>query len=87
MGIPIPNGNTYKYFKKGWSTPDPLAILYAMYRYAEKLEGHYNLTLKELKSIRDKRPDDFVGMDPVTIFALDEDSFKDMLRTVANNYP
>jgi len=87
MGIPIPNGNSYKYFKKGWSTPDGTAILYAMYRYAEKLGGHFNFTLKELKSIRDNRPEDFVGMDPVTIFALDEDAFKEMVRQLANEYP
>ena len=87
MGIPIPNGNTYKYHKKGWSTPDGPAILFALYKYAEKLNGHYSMTLKELQSIRDNRPDDFIGMDPVTIFALDEAAFKDMLRQLANDYP
>ena len=87
MGIPIPNGNSYKFYKKGWSTPDGVAVLYALYRYAEKLGGHYNTTLKELKTIRDNRPDDFVGMDPVTIFALDEDAFKDMLIQLSNEYP
>ena len=87
MGIPIPNGNSYKYHKKGWSTPDGAAILYTLYRYAEKLGGHYNTTLKELKMIRDNRPDNFVGMDPVTVYALDEDAFKDMLRQLANEYP
>ena len=45
------------------------------------------MTLKELQSIRDNRPDDFVGMDPVTVFALDEVAFKDMLRQLANDYP
>ena len=87
MGIPIPSGKSYKYNKKGWSTPDGAAILYAMYRYAEKLGGHYNTTLKELKMVRDNRPEDFIGMDPVTIFALEEDAFKDMLRQLANDYP
>ena len=87
MGIPIPNGNTYKYHNKGWSTPDGPAILFALYKYAEKLNGHYSMTLKELQSIRDNRPDDFIGMDPVTIFALDEAAFKDMLRQLANDYP
>jgi hypothetical protein len=43
--------------------------------------------LKELKNIRDNRPQDFVGMDPVTIFALDEDAFKEMVRQLANDYP
>ena len=87
MGIPLPNGNSFKYYKKGWTTPDGIAILYAMYKYAEKLEGHYNMTLKELRQIRANRPDNFVGMDPVTIFALNDDDFKDMLRQLANEYP
>ena len=78
---------SYRFTKKGWSTPDGTAILYAMYRYAEKLGGHFNITLKELKNIRDNRPQDFVGMDPVTIFALDEDAFKEMVRQLANDYP
>ena len=87
MGVPIPTGNSYRFTKKGWSTPDGAAIIYALYRYAEKLGGHYSMTLKELKTIRENRPDDFVGMDPVTIFALDEAAFKDMLRQLANDYP
>ena len=87
MGVPIPTGNSYRFAKKGWSTPDGTAILYAMYRYAEKLGGHFSFTLKELKSIRDNRPEDFAGMDPVTIFALDEDAFKEMVRQLANEYP
>lgn len=87
MGIPIPNGNSYKYFKKGWSTPEPAAILYALYKYAEQLGGHYTMTLTELQKIRNERPDNFVGMDPVTIFGLNEEALKDMLREIAGNYP
>jgi len=87
IGVPIPSGNTYRFTKKGWSTPDGIAILYAMYQYAEKLGGHFNMTLKELKNIRDNRQEDFFGMDPVTIFALDEDAFKEMIRQLANDYP
>ena len=87
MGVPIQNGNSYRFFKKGWSTPEPAAILYALYRYAEKLGGHYTMTLTELRKIRNERPENFPGMDPVTIFGLDEDSFKEMLREIANNYP
>lgn len=87
MGIPIASGNSYKYNKHGWSTPDGAAILYTLYRYAEKLGGHYNTTLKELKSVRDNRPEGFIGMDPVTVYALEESAFKDMLRQLANEYP
>ena len=87
MGIPIPSGNSTKYYKTGWSTPEPIAILYALYRYAEKLGGHYNMTLKELASIRAQRPDGFIGMDPVVLFGLENEAFKDMLRDLANLFP
>lgn len=87
MGIPIPSGNSHKYFKKGWSTPEPAALLYALYKYAEKLGGHYTMTLTELRKIRNERPENFVGMDPVTIFGLEEDAFKEMLREIAGRYP
>lgn len=87
MGIPLPSGNSYRFNKKGWTTPVAAAILYALFRYAEKLDGHYSLTLKELKSVRDKRPDGFIGMDPVTIFGLDDANFKTMLQDLAASYP
>lgn len=87
MGIPIQSGNSYRFFKKGWSTPEPAALLYALYKYAETLGGHYTMTLTELRKIRNERPDNFPGMDPVTIFGLDEISFKEMLREIANIYP
>ena len=87
MGIPIQNGNSYKFNKKGWSTPEASAILYAMFKYAEQLGGHYEMTLSELKSVRDKRPEGFIGMDPVTIFGLDNSAFKLMLQDLANSYP
>lgn len=87
MGIPIPHGNGYKYYKKGWSTPEPAALLYALYKYAETLGGHYAMTLTELRKIRNERPENFPAMEPVTIFGLEEDAFKEMLREIAGNYP
>ncbi len=86
LGVPIQSGNSYRFYKKGWSTPEPAAILYALYRYAEKLGGHYTMTLTELRKIRNERPENFPGMDPVTVFGLDEAAFKEMLREIAGNY-
>jgi phosphoadenosine phosphosulfate reductase len=34
-------------YKKGWHDPDPVPILYSLYRYAEKT-GRYQLTVREL---------------------------------------
>ncbi len=87
MGVPIPMGNSYKYYKKGWTTPIAEAILYALFVYAEKLDGHYDFTLKELASLRVKRPEHFIGMDPVVIFGLEESLFKSIVKDLANAFP
>lgn len=34
-------------YKKGWLSPDPVAVIYSLYRYAEKT-GRYDLTVSEL---------------------------------------
>lgn len=86
MGIPIPHGNSFKFYKKGWETPEAASILYAFYRYAEKIGGHYDLTLKELESIRKKRPENFIGMEPATIFGLNSQKFKEMVQTLSIHY-
>ena len=87
LGIPIKSGKNTVYLKKGWDDPNPLIILYTMFLYAEKLDGHYITTLNELKKIRDSRPSDFIGMDPVTIFGINETDFKDMLFKLSIEYP
>ena len=45
------------------------------------------MTLKELASIRAQRPEGFIGMDPVVLFGLENEAFKDMLRDLANLFP
>lgn len=87
LGIPIKSGNSHRFYKKGWEMPDSLALLYALFRYAEKTNGHYNFTLSELESIRIKRPKDFIGIEPVSLFGLQPDKFKDMVQALAIHYP
>lgn len=87
MGVPIPSGRSFKFNKKGWQTPEAPSLLYALYRYAEKLNGHYNFTLKELARVRKNRPVNFIGMEPVTLFGLDESKFKEMVRSISIYYP
>lgn len=87
LGIPMPSGNSFKFYKKGWGTPDAPSLLYAFYRYAEKMDSHHDFTLKELESVRKKRPENFVGIDPVSLFGLDEGNFKEMIRNLAIHYP
>jgi phosphoadenosine phosphosulfate reductase len=87
MGIPMPSGGSFRFHKKGWETPDAASLLYAFYRYAEKMNGHYDLTLSELDSVRKKRPERFVGIEPVSLFGLNEGKFRDIVLSLAVHYP
>ena len=87
LGIPIKKGNTYEFYKKGWEMPDSLALLYAIYRYAEKSNGHYNLTLTEFANVRSRHGKGVSGIDPVSLFGLDASKFKDMVQALAIQYP
>lgn len=87
MGIPITIGKTKKYLKQGWSTPDPWALLYALYLYAEKIGNHYDFTLRELFSIGQEKKFDLPAVDPITIFALNPDHVKELFRDLSTQYP
>ena len=80
QGIPIPNGNSFKFSKQGWNTPDAVAILYALYMWAEAT-GRYTFTLSQMASARGNA--DAKGVDPVSIFGINPDRFKDILQDIA----
>ncbi|GHV30517.1 hypothetical protein FACS1894167_11490 [Synergistales bacterium] len=80
QGIPISSGRSYKFAKTGWETPDAVAILYALYRWAEAT-GRYAFTLAQLDEARGNP--EVPGVDPVSIFGLQPESFKDILRDIA----
>ena len=83
QGIPIGSGNSYKYAKKGWETPEAVAILYSLYLWAEAT-GRYTFTLTQLAEARGKS--DVLGVDPVSIYGLNPDTFKSVLQALALNY-
>lgn len=84
QGIPILNGNSFKYSKQGWNTPDAVAILYALYMWAEATE-RYDFTLSQLEAARGSA--NAKGVDPVAIFGINPDKFKDILQDIALQYP
>jgi len=84
QGIPIANGVSFKFSKQGWNSPDAVAILYALYMWAEAT-GRYDFTLSQLEASRGKT--DVVGVDPIAIFGINSDKFKDILQDVAIAYP
>ena len=85
QGIPIPiSGNSYKFLKEGWSNPEAIAVLYALYKYAEET-GKYTTTLTALENARGNA--EAKGVDPVSIFGLNPANFKEILQDIAIAYP
>ncbi len=84
QGIPIASGSSYKFSKQGWNTPDAVAILYAIYMWAEATD-RYDFTLSQLETARGNA--DAKGVDPVAIFGINPEKFKDILQDIALQYP
>lgn len=84
QGIPIARGSSFKFSKQGWNTPDAVAILYAIYMWAEAT-GRYEFTLSQLEAARGNV--NAVGVDPVSIFGINSDKFKDILQDISIAYP
>lgn len=84
QGIPIASGSSFKFSKQGWNTPDAIAILYAMYVYAEHT-GNYSYSLTQLAAARENS--NGKGVDPVVIFGINPDKFKGILQDISLAYP
>ncbi len=84
QGIPIASGSSFKFSKQGWNTPDAVAILYALYMWAEAT-GRYDFTLSQMEASRGNPYT--VGVDPVSIFGINPDKFKDILQDITLAYP
>lgn len=84
QGIPIPDGASFKYIKQGWDAPESIAILYALYKYAEKT-SRYTYTLTQLANTRTSA--DAKGVDPASIFGLNPNYYKEILQSIAISFP
>lgn len=73
----------FKYLRKGWENPNPLSILYSLYRYAEET-GSRTFSLN--RAIEASRIEGAKGIDPCTIFGIDVDSMKEILQAIALQY-
>ena len=65
-----------------WDSPEPLAVLYCLYKFAEKMDGLYSFTLTDLLDDSDDRE----GLSPRIIFGIDRETLKPILQGLANNY-
>ncbi len=66
-----------------WKDPDPLVILYSLYRFAEACDGFYQFTLSRLLN----HEIESAGVSPTEIFGLNEDEMKKILTGLSVNYP
>ena len=69
--------------RKTWENPDPLVILYSLYKFAEKSDGQRSFTLTELLADEDER----MALSPQILFGVDENILRPILQGLANNYP
>lgn len=79
LGIDLtPGQRNTTLHKRGWKNPDPLSILYSLYRYAEKV-NRYELTVREL----------FQGAEegPYALFGIERDVLDGLFRGLSAQYP
>lgn len=85
QGMPIEmSKNTYTYLRAGWDYPHAVALLYALYLYAEHT-GRRSFTFTELANAH-SNPDS-AGVSPHDIFGIDPKAFKEQLQGLAMNFP
>lgn len=66
-----------------WQSPNPIVILYSLYKFAEACGGYYQFTLSRLLN-HDVESD---GVSPTEIFGLDRDQMEKLLTGLSINYP
>lgn len=66
-----------------WQNPDPLIILYALYKFAEACGDYYQFTLSRLL-MHDIDSD---GVSPTEIFGLERDLMEKLLNGLSVNHP
>ena len=85
QGIPIEiTKNTFSYFREGWDYPDAVALLYALYLYAEHT-GRKTFTFTEL--VNAHANPEAQGISPHDIYGIDAKEFREKVQGLAMTYP
>lgn len=84
QGVDFKEGGKIQYIRTGWESPDPYAILYSLYKWAE-VNDRYAFTLSQMDDVR--KTDGDMAMDPVTIYGLNPDDYKSLLQELALHFP
>ena len=80
QGIPFEKS----YLREGWDYPDAVALLYALYLYAEHV-GRKSFTFTELLNAH-TNPDS-QGISPHDIYGIDAKTFREHVQGLAMTYP
>lgn len=72
------------YYRAGWDYPHAVALLYALYLYAEKT-GRRSFTFTEL--VNSHSNPDAVGMSPSDIYGIDVKTFREQVQGLALSFP
>lgn len=72
------------YLRAGWDYPDPIALLYTLYLYAERT-GHKSFTFSDLVNSHNLKG--ATGISPHDIFGIDTKVFKEQVQGLAVQYP
>lgn len=65
-----------------WEYPEPLVVLYSLYKFAEACDGYYQFTLTRLLN----HDIDSDGVSPTEIFGIDRDKMEKILNGLSVNY-
>lgn len=85
QGLPIElTKNTYAYLREGWDYPDAVALLYALYLYAEHT-GRKTFTFTELANAHTNPQ--AKGISPHDIYGIDVKEFREKVQGLAMTYP
>ena len=76
--------NTYSYLRAGWDYPHAVALLYALYLYAEHT-GRKSFTFTELVNAHSNP--DATGISPADIYGTDVKAFREAVQGLALSYP
>ena len=68
--------------REPWSNPDPLVILYSLYKFAEACGGYYQFTLSTLMDSAIERD----GISPTEIFGLSGETMEKLLNGLSINH-
>ncbi len=77
------NGKMISITRTPWQAPNPIVILYSLYKFAEACGDYYQFTLSRLLN-HDIESD---GISPTEIFGLDRAQMEKLLNGLSINYP